>query len=488
MSRKEHPQSRGMKRGNNKKRAANKVRFYRDAAGGSGGSGVADVSADFEDDDEDESDDDTPRRLTWHNTKKGTSGTFIALYEEMIDDVPEELSASPAERIAMYERIRAHINSRRAGNVADSGSIVFDIPWTMLDFPRDGVGREKRVDRGHVGHIVQNYHPSSWATPVVTMRPVYGENGELETVLYEITDGNHRRCIALERAYSDRPDDLRTGKNPVKITVSVSEVSSTQETAESFTDNNAGGVRPMAGTDNWRNMYVAGLPEVVATVKLAAEYGLDASAPVNKRGWPRCHGKIIMHMCNITFGGGPYAFPWLKEKDVRTALRVITDPECVGVYKNTDAVNKQNFFAGLCHFIAYYYRPGYVHDIGLKHLLSRPDIVERSIELGKDITPAIIQVEMPHVTSAMLARDESMRYHRVALALKRMYVTKVPPPKMRSKIDGWPDCPAELRQLFHTAPEIADDTKRAKLIADLQTKLDTLTKKKRARTAKTITR
>lgn len=489
MARREHPQGRGMKRSKNKPRAANKVRFYRDQSARGESADVDDISADFEDDNnEEESDDDTPRRLTWHNTKKGTSGTFIALYDEMIDDVPEELSASPAERIAMYERIKATLNSRRASNVADSGAIIYDIPWTMLDFPRDGVGREKRVDRGHVGHIVQHYHASSWATPVVTMRPVYDANGALETVLFEITDGNHRRCIALERAYAERPDDLRTGKNPVKITVSVSEIASTQETAESFTDNNAAGKRPMAGTDNWRNMYVAGLPEVVSTVKLAEEYGLDASAPVNKRGWPRCHGKIIMHMCNVTFGGGPYAFPWLKEKDVRTALRFITDPDCVGVYKNTDAVNKQNFFAGLCHFIAYYYRPGYVHDIGLKHLLSRPDIVERSIELGKDITPAIIQVEMPHVTSAMLSRDESLRYHRVALALKRLYVTKVPPPKMRSKIDGWPDCPAELRQLFHTAPEIVDDTKRAKFIADLQTKLDALTKKRRAKTTKTLTR
>lgn len=429
-----------------------------------------------------------PRRLTWHNKRQGTSGTFSALYEEMLNDVPKELSATPKERIAMYERVKAAINTKRNNNLADSGAVVVDIPWTMLDFPRDGVGREKRVDRGHVGHIVQNYHPGSWAVPVVTMRPVYDEHGTLETVLFEITDGQHRRCIALERAYADRPEDLHTGKNPVKITVSVSEVSSTRETAKSFTDNNAGGKRPMAGTDNWRNMYVAGLPEVVAAVDLAAEYGLDASAPVSKRGWPRCHGKIIMHMCNITFGGGPYEFPWIKEKDVRTALRMITDPECIGVYKNTDSVNKQNFFAGLCHFIAYYYRPGYVHDIGLKHLLAKSDIVERAVELSQNITPDIIQIEMPHVTRTTLSRDETRRYHSVAVALKRMYVAKVPPPKMRSKVDGWPDCPAELRQLFHVAPDIADSDARAKFIADLHKKLDAKTTKRRVKTEKSITR
>lgn len=412
-----------------------------------------------------------PRRLTWRNKKTGTSGTFNALYAEMIDDVPERLSATPEERIAMRERIKAAINTQTARDVADSGSIVFNIPWNMLDFPREGVGREKRVDLGHVGHIVQNYHPNSWATPVVNMRPIYDERGALKTVLFEITDGNHRRCVVLERAYSDRPEDLQTGKNPVKITVSVTEVVSPQQTAQSFSEINAKS-RPTAGSDNWRNLYVANTPEVVNAVQLAAEYGLDASAPVGKRGWPRCHGKIIMHMCNVDFGGGAYAFPWIKEKDVRTALRLITDPDCVGVYKNTDAVNKQNFFAGLCHFIAYYHRPGYAHDIGLKHLLANPEIVERCVEFGKEITPAIIQVEMPHVTAAMLARDETLRYHRVALALKRMYETKVPPPRVRSKAAGWPECPAELRQLFHVAPGIQDENVRKRFIAEMNNTLD----------------
>lgn len=484
MARKEHPQGRGSRRCPPKSKSnsargggRNNNRHNDDAI----------ANAEYDDDnDENDETEDMPRRLTWKNTKKGTSGVFIALYEEVLDDVPEELQASPESRIAMYERIKSAMNARRASNVIDTGTITFEIPWTMLDFPKDGVGREKRVNRGHVGHIVQHYRAGSWAIPVVTMRPVHDADGNIETVLFEITDGFNRRCVALERGYSSRPEDLRTGKNPAKLEVSVSEVVSVRETAESFTDNNAGGKLPMAGSDNWRNMCRAELPEVMATVRLAAEYGLDASAPIGKRGWPRCHGKIIMHMCNVNFGGGPYAFPWLKEKDVRAALRMITNPDCIGVYKNTDAVNKQNFFAGLCHFIAYYYRPGYVHDVGLQHLLSRPDIVERSIEAGKDITPAIIQVEMPNVTSSMLARDESLRYHRVALALKRLYEAKVPPPKMRSKIDGWPDCPTELRQLFHVAPGIADEAKKAAFISEMSAKLNGRIKKTRRRKARAL--
>lgn len=488
MARKEHPQSRGMKRKDNEPRAANKVRVHRNTSGGGGrNNNIIPVDLEYEDDDESKAD--TPRRLTWKNTKKGTSGVFIALYDELFEGVPEEISAPPEDRIAMYEHIKSLLEARASADsdIIDTGTVTVAIPWTMLDFPQGGVGREIRIKRGHVGHIVQHYRKSSWAVPVVAMRPVYDDENNLVTVLFEVTDGYHRRTIALERAYSSCPEELRTGKNPRKLEVSVSEVESIKDSALSFTDNNAGSV-PVTRDDSWRNMSRAELPEVVATNRLAAEYGLDASAPMGTRGWPRCHGKIIMHMCNITFGGGPYAFPWMKEKDVRVALRFITDPDCVGVYRNTEAINKQNFFAGLCHFIAYYYRPGYVHDIGLRHLLANPDIVERTIELGANITPDIIQIEMPHVTAAMLSRDETMRYHRCALALKRLYVNKVPPPKNRSRIGGWPACPAELRQLFHTAPDIKDDKKRAEFIAKLQKKLDALDKKQRAKSSRNITR
>ena len=478
MARKEHPQGKGMKNKNSKPRAANKVSIF-SARVRSVRCKVSETAKDGES---------IKRPLTWKNTKRGTSGTFVALYEEMIDDLPPGLSAPPEDRIAMFEKIRTALNTKPQNNIADTGAIVYAIPWTMLDFPRDGVGREKHVNRGHVGHIVQNYHSGSWSPPTVTMRPIYNAAGELETVLFEVTDGYHRRCVILERAYASRPDDLRTGKQPIKINVSISEIASVREAAKSFEDQNAAKLI-VTGSDNWRNMYIAGKPEVVSTVRLAAEYGLDASAPVDKRGWPRCQGKIIMHMCNIDFGGGPYHFPWITEKDVRTALRIVNDPECVGVYRNSDAINKQNFFAGLCHFIAFYVRPGYVHDSGLKHLLSRPDIVERAIEVGKDLSPSVIQVEMPQVTSAMLARDEARRYHQVAAALRQFYVTKVPPPKMRSKNDGWPECPAELRQLFHVAPDITDDAKRAAFIVDLHTKLDNARgKKRRGSSPKSITR
>lgn len=474
MSRKSHPQSRGMKR--NKKRVAHKVR----------------VSTPVRQN--------TPRTtmtveikqkkskpLTWKNDKKGTCGKFVALYEEMLNDVPNELSAPPAERIATFHRVRKAL-AHAKNNVANTGAVIFDIQWTMLDFPKEGVGREKRVDRGHVGHIVQNYNASSWAVPVVAMRPIYDDAGNLINALFEITDGMHRRCIALERAYASCPDALRTDKNPVKISVSVSEVSSVRETAQSFADQNGGGRLRMRGTDDWRNMYLAGLKSVVDTVNLAAEYGLDASAPVNKRGWPRCQGKIIMHMCNVDFNGGPYHFPWLKEEDVRYALRLITDPACTGVYKNTNAVNKQNFFGGLCHFLAYYARPGYAHYIGLRHLLSRPEIVERAIEIGKEYSEGLIRLEMPHVTEAMLSRDETSRYHQIAAALRRLYVTKVPAPKTRSTSDGWAECPADLRRLFHLAPAIVDDEERKRFISDIHAKLNALDKKNRAKTPKSLVR
>jgi hypothetical protein len=168
---------------------------------------------------------------------------------------------------------------------------------------------------------------------------------------------------------------------------------------------------------------------------------------------------------------------------VRNALRVITTPECVGVYKRHEAVNKQNFFAGLCHFSAFYYRPGYVHDIGLKHLLSCPGIIDRALDIAEEMTAAIIRVEMPHVTEAMLSRNESLRYHAVAAALRRLYIANVPPPKARHSV--WSDCPTELRQLFHVAPSIADAAERAKFIAQMTDKLEG---KRTRRRAKALTR
>jgi hypothetical protein len=234
----------------------------------------------------------------------------------------------------------------------------------------------------------------------------------------------------------------------------------------------------MAGSDSWRNDYIAGEENVVKAVELAAEYGLDASASPNKRGWPRfTNGKIIMHMCN----GARYHFPWITEKDVRRALQLITDPACEGLYGHKDAL-KQNFFGGLCHLIAYYERPGYMHDAGLKHVFSRPDVLSRVEELAKEMSPALLVVEM-QIPEASISRDESKRYHNYAAAMRRLYLASVPAPKARNS--NWMECPPELRQLFHVAPGIQDENERKRFIAEMNAALIKKTgPKKRANKSK----
>jgi hypothetical protein len=427
-----------------------------------------------------------PKQLAWKHRKSGETGVFVALYEEILHDVPATVSAPPTARIALFNEITRALRAQPA-DVVNTGGIPFAIPWTMLDFPADGIGREKRVDKGHIGYIVQHYHAPSMTPPLVNMRPIY-ENGRLVTVRFEVPDGWHRTRIQMELAYADRPDDLRTGKNPIKIQVQVAPVASMAEVATSFSKNNDDGKRPMAGSDSWRNMYIAGDEEVVKAVELAAEYGLDASAPPNKRGWPRfANGKIIMHMCD----GARYHFPWITEKDVRRALQLITDPACEGLYKHKEAL-KQNFFGGLCHLIAYYERPGYMHDIGLKHMFSRPDVLSRIEELAKEMSPALLTVEM-QIPEASISRDESKRYHNYAAAMRRLYLASVPQPKARSS--NWADCPPELRQLFHVAPSIQDENERKRFIAEMNAALakrlgpkQRLKSVKAAGNAKSITR
>lgn len=406
----------------------------------------------------------TPKQVAWKHRKSGETGVFTALYDEVLYDLPAELSASPAARIAMYQRVMRAINSRGA-NEDKTGTATVSIPWTMLDFPPDGVGREVRVDKGHIGHIVRHYNDHCWAVPVVNMLPIYDKNGTIVNVFFYVPDGWHRTRIRMEIGYRTRPEDLRTGNNPLAIEVSAAPVSSIAEVAAAFSAANAKGKRPMAGTDEWRNMYIEGVPSVVNAVRLAAEYGLDASAPIGKRGWPRFpNGKIIMHMCD----GVRYHFPWINESHVRRAMQLLTDPECEGVYAHKDAL-KQNFFGGLCHLIAYYETPGYMHDIGLKHMFSRPDILSRVEELANEMSPAVLMIEM-QVPEIVLSRDESKRYHNYAAAMRRLYLANVPPPKARNGV--WAECPPELRQLFHVAPGIQDENERKRFIAEMNSALN----------------
>lgn len=485
MSRRQHPQTRGMKkRKKNRIRAAKKVKVRvmsvtPNPEGAEMSLGNVNVAVDA-----------SVNNLKWTNRKKRTSGFFVALTKDVLNDVPEHLSAPPAERIEMYNRvldaIAADKERCREENIADTGKLEVAIPWTMLDFPKDGVGRAKQVDAGHVGHIVQNYDEGSYQVPVVVMRPIFDEDGELVTVVFEVTDGMHRTRVTLERAYASHPEDLLTGINPVKIRVGVSEVAQTQDTAKSFKNNNSDTLT-MVRSDDWRNMYIAKVPAVVDTVELAAEYGIDVSEPPNLRGWPRAHGKIIRIMRNVTDDNTPGVFPWIKEEDVRNALRFITDPTCTTVYRNQEAINKGMFFGGLCHFIAFYARPGYVHDVGMRRLLSAPNLISNCLDTANKLNVPLIKVEMPFLTDQMFGgnpdrpRGENFRYLSVAAALKQFYVNQVPPPKSRSNNDGWLECPPELRQLFHNAPKIVDENERQHFIEELRAKITAKEARKQAR-------
>jgi hypothetical protein len=416
--------------------------------------------------------------MTWTHRKSGETGTFAALVPEVMSGVPLALDASPAERIAMFHKVTRRLNEAAAGG-NHTGHVTIEIPWNMLDFPPDDAGREYHANSGHIGYICKHYHANSWTNPVVNVLPIYDEDGNLLTVYFYVPDGWHRTRVRIEMHYANCPADLHTNNNPLKIEVGAALVTSTKEVAEAFCNNNGGfGKLPMAGSDEWRNQYIAGHPAVVETVEFAKQYGLDAAATPNKRGWPRFpNGKCLMHMMN----GARYHFPHIARSDVETAMELLTNPACAGLFRNKNAL-KQNFFGGLCHFIAYYARPGYVHEHGLVYMFSDASIVSRIEALTKETSKALLVVELG-VEEGRLSREESMRYHARAAAMRKIYMTLVPPPNKRGS--NWHECPAELRQLLHVAPKIENAAERRQFIARhnsaLQKKLKSSAKAQRTK-------
>jgi hypothetical protein len=409
--------------------------------------------------------------LAWRNNKKGTSGVFKALYRDVLENVPNNLRAPAKARLAVLREVLGLLRNTPK-DVVDTGYVSMPIPWTMLEFPPGEVGRERAVDLGHIGHILQTYDEASANPPRVSVMPVYDDAGKLVDVHFYVTNGWHSRTICLERAYARRPADLRTGKEPIKIPVTVSVSETLADLATSFGNQNDEGVRPMAKRDSWRNVVVAENEAAIYAVEVAAEYGFNAAAPKGKRGWEYFHnGDILRRLID----GANNQLPFGTEKAVRRALELVSNPDCVGIYGNKASL-KPNFFGGLTALASLKIIPGYLHNVGLVHVMSRPDfhtrVNEQEATMSKERICVILDVPAKDV-----GRGENIRYLSYAAAILEVYKQSVPRPM--AKTGTWPDCPPDLRRLLYEAPEITDEKERAKLIAQLTNRLNKLRGKRK---------
>lgn len=442
MAKKQHPQSRGM---DNKTRTCRKINTAM----------ATKTKAEKFD-----------KPLAWRNAKFGTSGVFRALYREMTDGVPEQLQTTAKERVAMFRAVQTALRNT-PDNIIDTGYTDISVPWTMLEFPPGEVGREKAADIGHIGHILATYDDGSANKPRVNVLPVYDSNSKLLDAHFYITNGWHSRTIYLERAYVKRPADLRTGQNPIHIPVTVSIADKESDLARAFSNQNKRGVRTTSKRDSWRNEVVAEDPESNYAVSVAAEYGFNAAAPKGKRGWEYFHnGDIVRRLIY----GDKHQLPFGNERAVRKALELLSNPACAGAYRNKASL-QPNFFGGLTALAHLKILPGYMHNVGLVHVMSRPDfhlrVSEQEATMSKERICVILNIPEKDV-----GRGENTRYLAYAAAILEVYKQSVPRPM--AKTGTWPDCPADLRRLLYDAPEITDEKERAKFIAQLGANLNRL--------------
>lgn len=397
----------------------------------------------------------TKTKLIGRHKKTGAVVEFQALYPEMLDNVPAKLRAGATERLRKYREIMSAI---RTNGSAVAGASV-NIPWTMLDFG-DEYGREIRVDLNHVATLKTDWRDGNFHNIRVVMLPIYA-GSKIVDVRFDVTDGWHRRTTLLERIYSANPGGLLVSKRAASVPCFVTLAATVSDAAGSFSaQNSPSGRKSMLNPDVWRARVVAKDSRALAVVSLASDYGFNAEALPQRRGWPFFrNGQVIERMM--------FEFPNIGPDVVARALDLMSKKHCVGVYNKTASMRSE-FFGGLCHFIAMFEVPGYAHAIGVEQMLSVPNVIDLVQTQYKNMSDNDKQALLPVKVS--WAREENSRYSGMAAALARVYQFLVPEPN--TKNSNWSKCPSELRRLMHDAPKISDKLQRHNFVAQLQNKLE----------------
>jgi hypothetical protein len=399
------------------------------------------------------------KKLSGFDKSRNVKIEFDVLTPEILDNVPENISATPEERIEFYTQFAAEFEAAKEQKL-DASTVTLDIPWNMLDFGEE-FGRERRCDLNNVARIVNNFDDHKYAAPRVVVMPVYDNRNILVDVKFFVTDGWHRRTVKLELIYRGNPDALFDPDTVAGIQCCASPVATIQEAAECFVaQNSPTEKRTMVKSDNWRARVVARDQKVIEVVNLARKYGFNAESPVNKtKAWPHfTSGDILLRMM--------FEFPDIGVDVVDRVLALLSNEKCVGVFGRKRALEAQ-FVGALCHFIAIFERPGLVHDIGIVHMLAQEDIIDKVKDVADKMSQDNMRLELNGTGG--WSREENKRYLSGAAAFSIIYSRYVPPPN--SKSGFWSKCPSTLRKLRHVAAAISDPIERESYIANLQGQL-----------------
>ena len=386
---------------------------------------------------------------------------FKALWDEVEWNVPAALSASPAARIKMFREITSAARAAKAaGKIKPAISI--ELPWNMLDFA-EVVGRESRCNLDNVANIVGDFHDHMYADPRVAMLPVYDTNGKLITVYFYVGDAWHRTRSLMELYYRNKPENLRQVKTDVlDIQCQVTAVKDMIEVAQMFSaQNSPKHSKPVRCGDQWRPRAIAADkdPRAKAVIELAAKYGFDILCR------PGVTGATVFSN-GSTVENLMFDFPNIGIDVVERAFMLLSDKTLISVYKRKEMLAAQ-IFGGLCFFLAYFERPGYAHDYGIRHMLSLETFLSSLSATLPGMSEEVILRHVPGVRS--LKREENKRFLSYAAAMAVIYKLHVPEPLTRGGF--WKKCPAQLRALIHTAPTQVVDV-RNNYVANLQTKLE----------------
>lgn len=400
--------------------------------------------------------------------KKNKQVIFQVVNDSFRYGPPDELASTPAARVAMYHRCMELIEERQEDDNVVQGSTAVDIPWNMLTVHRKW-GRAQVLNWDQVATLYTYYDVNELHNLRVVMRPTIDKNGDVVDVAFEITDGNHRRVTLIELRYRENPSEIAQLIQAFRLPCFVSVVEKVAEAAESFCSQNGRGRLPMAHVDEWRGRVAANDSSAREVVRVCERYGFVADELVNddtgklKRGWNvfRRGAKIVETMI-AEFGVDV----------VERVLQLAADPECVGL-RHKDFTSAQ-VFGGLCAFVAFFEKPGYVHNLGLREMFADRKLLDNIKVKSDALSESDIAVLLGRTPTMSFPKDERKRYLKNTALLVKYYSDFVPELHARGAL--WEKCPAQLRKLMHTVRAMANETDRSNAVAKWQR--DLIEKKK----------
>lgn len=415
------------------------------------------VMAEDDDDDRDDAPEAVvpPKPLIGRTIRSKQQVAFEHLAPEMLVGVPDPFLSAAQARVRLFREIEAEIAERRQNpRTFVKNNFTVDIPVFMLT-RNAAYQREKVVSMSTLAMLALEWDERGFRALRVAATPVYNPaTGELIDATFEVSDGWNRRCAAIELRF-------RAGVFDFDLPCEVTITQSTKDGAYMFHANNSADAgKQVKSLESFRAGYIAERPDIVETVELADEYGLDASYHDFKKDWPSLPlGPSLRSVLGT---------PSLGEPVGRRVLTHYANEELIGLrgekVKGVPHAMSSAMFMGICHFTAWLEKPGFVHNDALVEMFKDPAFMARFGMIFQSMAPDKVKKTVGR--NVLRHNDEKQRYWRVAASLCELYKEYVSSPTGRP--GRWKACPKEIKALFHTARKLRNPNERKNEVARLQ--------------------